>query len=240
MGASAAERRGSRRRVMVAASSMALPPCVLPYGSHPECQLSRVHAGAIRAACGTARFASWFCYSGDVIGGCGDSHSSGAVPAGRDPVATLVGARCWRRKDRTAEDPSPSVSRPPSGLVARRGLPVSGQRQCRLFTRGLRFPKARRPNARDLMNHAMQRPSRLGHIPGSPGGIAPALVGLPLFPELSDGPLPASLPCRPPGAIPIRAAFGTKPAHRSSGLNDETHADRRHARGRNPRGGAGR
>ena len=54
------------------------------------------------------------------------------------------------------------------------------------------------------------------------------------------GPHPASLSSRPTrraqsGAVPRYPA-----AHRSSVLNDQAHADRRHPRGRNPRGGAGR
>ncbi len=65
-------------------------------------------------------------------------------------------------------------------------------------------------------------------------------------------PLPANLFRRPPARMtqntPGRHAFGKwtvmrtrhRATHRSSGLNDQTHVDRCHTRGRNPRGGAGR
>jgi hypothetical protein len=54
------------------------------------------------------------------------------------------------------------------------------------------------------------------------------------------GPLPASLSNRPMPRAQSGAAPRCPAAHRSSGLNDQAHADRRHPRGRNPRGGAGR
>jgi hypothetical protein len=59
--------------------------------------------------------------------------------------------------------------------------------------------------------------------------ILPGLV----FPGLRSGSPPS------PDPRPAPRNRG-RPAYRSSGPNDETHADRRHPRGRNPRGGAGR
>ena len=48
-------------------------------------------------------------------------------------------------------------------------------------------------------------------------------------------------PSTPPASRrPCRANARSVAAHRSSRLNDQAHADRRHPRGRNPRGGAGR
>ena len=47
-----------------------------------------------------------------------------------------------------------------------------------------------------------------------------------------------STPCT--SRRPCRADARNRAAHRSSRLNDQAHADRRHARGRDPRGGAGR
>lgn len=56
-----------------------------------------------------------------------------------------------------------------------------------------------------------------------------------VLPGLRSCPLPPSLDSRPD-----RRATAPGAAHRSPGPNDETHADRRQPRGRNPRGGTGR
>lgn len=132
------------------------------------------------------------------------------------------------------------------------------------FTRGS-VPLWDAPSERQgLMNHAAHNLSCPGPSPAVTGGFAAActlrhralsrgdghhhvpppqaprrLTDKP-HPEPSGGPLPASLACRWPHAIPFGSVARRKTAHRSSHWNDEAYADRRHARGRNPRRGAGR
>ena len=57
--------------------------------------------------------------------------------------------------------------------------------------------------------------------------------------ERTGQPLPTRLFLRPPMRVPKGSAPRRRVAYRSSGLNDQAHVDRCHARGRDPRGGAG-
>src|SRR6185437_16002479 len=57
--------------------------------------------------------------------------------------------------------------------------------------------------------------------------------------ERTGQPLPASLFCRPPACVPPGQTPRRRAAYRSSVLDDQAYADRCHARGRNPRRGAG-
>ena len=57
--------------------------------------------------------------------------------------------------------------------------------------------------------------------------------------ERTGQPLPTRLFRRPPARVPPGPAPRPGAAHRSLRLDDQTHVDRRHARGRNPRRGAG-
>jgi hypothetical protein len=57
--------------------------------------------------------------------------------------------------------------------------------------------------------------------------------------ERTGHPLPTRLFRRPPARVPLGSAPRRRAAYRSSGLDDQTHVDRCHTRGRNPRRGAG-
>lgn len=57
--------------------------------------------------------------------------------------------------------------------------------------------------------------------------------------ERTGQPFPASIFRRPPAGVPLGPMPQRRAAHRSSGVNDQTYADRRHTCGRDPRGGAG-
>ena len=80
------------------------------------------------------------------------------------------------------------------------------------------------------------RRARIGRaMTGAAGPAAAAIspIPSPVSCRLRSGPLPS----RDPRPAPRNRG---RAAHRSSGPYDETHADRRHPRGRNPRRGAGR
>jgi hypothetical protein len=87
-----------------------------------------------------------------------------------------------------------------------------------------------------LRNHPATPPDRCGRRGVGALARLPSAAPCPLLPLSSvRPPLHASLfPRRRARSVRVAAA------HRSSGLYDQAHADRRHPRGRNPRGGAGR
>jgi hypothetical protein len=61
---------------------------------------------------------------------------------------------------------------------------------------------------------------------------------LPILERMGQ-PLPTRVFRRPPPRVPRGSVSQFWAAYRSSGLDDQAHADRCHTRGRNPRGGAG-
>ena len=89
------------------------------------------------------------------------------------------------------------------------------------------------PSVSPHVCRGMRSRPRTAVVRAWPPRVAPTSL-FPLPP--GQPPLHASLSCRPRRAWMARGLS----AHRSSGLNDQAHADRFHTRGRNPRGGAGR
>jgi hypothetical protein len=137
-----------------------------------------------------------------------------------DATSSPVARRCWR----AGADPRAR----PDEIQAR------GQAGTR-FTRGgvpINAPRRRR------------RPIIVPALPATEvpritfGGAAGMCVAASYLRRA--GPFPASLSSRPTPRPPSGAAPNDRVAHRSPILNDQAHADRRHPRGRNPRGGAGR
>jgi hypothetical protein len=125
------------------------------------------------------------------------------------------------------------------GFVAQRGLSF---RQCQhRLSHGAVFHPWNPPSERQgLMNHVAPHLSESGPLSASLDSITAACAHPRCIPEASGGPFPASLSSRPPASAPVEPGQRISTAYWSSGLNDETHADRRHTRGRNPRCGAGR
>jgi hypothetical protein len=127
-----------------------------------------------------------------------------------------------------------------AGICPPRVLSAAWAASAPTFTRGCVFKQNAPTERQGLMNHVVPYLSGSGLSPCLLGGIAVVWSDRHRFPEPSGGPLPASLSSRPPTETQSRSGARIKTAYRSSGLDDEAHADRRHARGRNPRRGAGR
>jgi len=146
----------------------------------------------------------------------------------------------------------------PSGgarrAARRRGLPLNGIGRGggqRHFSPGRRLPWGSNPQLQGMMTDATTLPPqpdqtaraavtvhvrRAAAWRNDAGRLRSldAIIALDLL-RSDQPPLHASLSNRP------RRADARGPAvHRSSRLHDQTHADRYHPRGRNPRGGAGR
>jgi hypothetical protein len=174
-----------------------------------------------------------------------------AVPwprsAARDPLFSLVGAgfasvgKDPPRRGHVAVRVAPAIlDLWCAGARVAADLSAMQPARAPTFTRG-RIPPWNAPSERqELMNHVAPYLSEFGLSPRFRDGIAVTCTDHHRFPETSGGPLPASLASRPPTETHSRSGSGITAAYRSSRLNDEAHDDRRHARGRNPRRGAGR
>jgi hypothetical protein len=170
-----------------------------------------------------------------------------AVPAMRGPLFVLVRLRSAsvgkdpRRPGHVTVRVAPATADLwRAGICPPRVFSAAGAGSAPTFTRGCVFTQDAPTERQGLMNHIVPYLSGSGLSPALLGGIAIVWSVHHRFPEPSGGPLPASLSSRPPSGTHRRSGARIKTAHRSSGLDDETYADRRHARGRNPRGGAGR
>jgi hypothetical protein len=169
------------------------------------------------------------------------------VAAMRDPLFVLVRLRPAsvgkdpRRPGRITVRVAPTTADLwRAGICPPWVFSAEGARSAPTFTRGCVFTQDAPTERQGLMNHIVPYLSGSGLSPCLLGGIAIVWSVYHRFPEPSGGPLPASLSSRPPSGTHRRSGARIKTAHRSSGLDDETYADRRHTRGRNPRGGAGR
>ena len=169
------------------------------------------------------------------------------VPAARDPLFGLVGARLASegkdppRRGYVAVRVAPAIlDLWRAGVLSAAGLIATRAAPAPTFTRGSVSLRDAPSERQELMNHVAPCLSGFGLSPDFLGGIAVACIDRHPFPETSGGPLPASLASRPLTATQRRSGSRIATAYRSSGLNDEAHADRCHARGRNPRRGAGR
>jgi hypothetical protein len=180
-------------------------------------------------------------------GGSGNPLRLGNLPAARDPLVDLVGARSASvgkdppRRGTVAARVAPAIwDLWRAGILSEAGLLAARMERAPTFTRGSASPRGAPSECQELMNHATPYVSEFGLSPRFPGGIAVTCSDRHSLPEPSGGPLPASLASRPLTETQRRSGVCVPAAYRSLRLNDEAHADRRHTRGRNPRRGAGR
>jgi hypothetical protein len=151
----------------------------------------------------------------------------------------------WRRSVRGGAKPASAVS-PPAPRMVRAGTGIHDDRSA--FPRGASGVHVKGPMAASAIRVSPTAPSRipLDALRCAPRWIAvvpPGCIPLDFVPKglVPTGVVPFAITFRRPPACarPGRARLVVT-AHRSSRLNDQAHAHRCHARGRNPRRGAGR
>jgi hypothetical protein len=169
---------------------------------------------------------------------CGHNLPADLAPAHGHAAVRAVVASCRPGAPCTAHRAGSDAGVSPARRQAHRFTGAVRIAALRPQTQGTRLSAAQPPETAgsDAAGRDSRRRARSARVLTGAAGPA-ASVSRPTMASFSPG--LRSGPPLPPDACPAPRERG-RAAHRSSGPNDETHVDRCHPRGRNPRGGVGR